>query len=88
MYKYEETVISETGLRYTSKENGSPFQGMGGTGDTLSCIKCGKHRLRSKGTFKRYLHALLFFCFECRPPVKAVAATPTQSPLSPAATPD
>lgn len=76
MYKYEETVISETGLRYTSKENGSPFQGMGGTGDTLSCIKCGKHRLRSKGTFKRYLHALLFFCFDCRPPVKTVAAPP------------
>jgi hypothetical protein len=70
MYKYEETAISDTGLRYTAKENGSPFQGMGGGGETMSCIKCGHHRLRSKGTFKRYLHGLFFFCHDCKP-VKA-----------------
>jgi hypothetical protein len=67
MYKYEQTSISETGLRYTSKESGSPFQGMGGTGETMSCIKCGRHRPRSKGAFKRYFNALMFFCFDCKP---------------------
>jgi hypothetical protein len=67
MYKNEETQISQTGLRYTAKENGSPFQGMSGTGETMSCIKCGNHRLRSKGVFKRYLNSLMFFCFDCKP---------------------
>jgi len=86
MYKFEETVISETGLRYTSKENGSPFQGMGRTGETLSCIQCGHHRLRSNGTFKRYLHALLFFCFDCKPQAKKVTVAPGQEAVSPAKT--
>jgi hypothetical protein len=67
MYKNETTQIAPTGLRYVSKENGSPFQGMGSGGDTRSCIKCGKHKLRSKGVIKRYLNALMFFCFDCRP---------------------
>lgn len=67
MYKYEETVISPTGLRYTSKANGSLFQGVGGTGETLSCIKCGNHKLKKNGTFKRYLNAPIFFCFDCKP---------------------
>ena len=67
MYKYEETVVAPTGLRYTSKENGSPFQGMGSGGETMSCIKCGQHKLRSKGSFKRYGPGLFFFCVECKP---------------------
>jgi hypothetical protein len=67
MYKFETTQISETGLRYTSKENGSPFQGMGATGETRSCIKCGQHKMRSKGAIHRYLSALMFFCFDCKP---------------------
>lgn len=70
MYKYEETVVAPTGLRYTSKENGSPYQGMGGSGETMSCIKCGHHKLRSKGSFKRYLTTVFFFCFDCKPVVK------------------
>lgn len=72
MYKYEETSVSPTGLRYTTKENGSPFQGMSGSGETLSCIRCGHHKLRSKGTFKRYPTALMFFCGDCKPPQKAL----------------
>jgi hypothetical protein len=67
MYRNEETLISKTGLRYTSKENGSPFQGMGATGDTMSCIKCGNHRLRSNGSIVRYLNSPMFFCFDCKP---------------------
>ena len=67
MHLNEETVIAPTGLRYTSKANGSPFQGVGGTGETLSCIKCGQHRLKRNGSFKRFLNSPLFFCFDCKP---------------------
>ena len=67
MYKQETTQISQTGLRYTSKENGSQYQGVGGSGHTMSCIKCGHHRLRSNGSYKRYPTALMFFCFDCKP---------------------
>ena len=75
MYKDSETLVALSGLRYTSKENGSPYQSIGGTGETLSCIKCGKHRLKRNGMFKRYLNAPLFFCFDCKPN-KIVAGTP------------
>ena len=67
MYKYEHNVVSDTGLRYTSKESGSPFQGVGEGGESLSCIKCGLHRPRRSGVFKRYLTALMFFCLDCKP---------------------
>ena len=80
MYNDSETLVSSCGLRYTSKENGSPYQSIGGTGETLSCIKCGKHRLKRNGMFKRYLNAPLFFCFDCKPnKVAAVAATNMES---------
>jgi len=65
------TQISQTGLRYVSKENGSPFVGMGATGETISCIKCGKHKPRSRGVLKRYFNSLLFFCFDCKPANKS-----------------
>ena len=71
MTKTDTTEISPTGLRYVSKENGSPFQGAGSTGETISCIKCGKHKLRTRGVVKRYLNALLFFCFDCKPQKQA-----------------
>jgi hypothetical protein len=67
MYNNEGNSISPTGLRYTAKENGSPFSGMGGSGEMISCIKCGQHRLRSKGMFKRFLNSPMFFCFNCKP---------------------
>jgi hypothetical protein len=67
MSNYQTTQISETGLRYVSKENGSPFQGMGTPGETISCIQCGKHKPRTRGSLKRYLNSLLFFCFDCKP---------------------
>ena len=67
MYRNEETLVSPTGLRYTSKTNGSPFQGMGSGGETMSCIMCGKHKPRIKGAFKRYMSSLMFFCFDCKP---------------------
>ena len=82
MYNDSETLISSCGLRYTSKENGSPYQSVGGTGETLSCIKCGKHRLKRNGSFKRYLNAPLFFCFDCKPK-KLVAAAATSQESQP-----
>lgn len=69
MYDTDTTQISQTGLRYTAKENGSPFQGTAGSGRTLSCIKCGQHKPRSYGSFRRYPMALMFFCFDCKPNV-------------------
>ena len=67
MYKGEVTQISHTGLRYTSKESGSPYQAIGGSGHTMSCSKCGHHKLRSNGIFRRYPTALMFFCVDCQP---------------------
>lgn len=67
MPETQTTLISPTGLRYITKEGGSPFQGAGSAGDTISCIQCGKHRLRSRGQIKRYLTSLFFFCFDCKP---------------------
>lgn len=62
-----ENLVSQNGLRYTSKEGGSPFQGMGGTGQTMSCITCGKHKPRSSGAFKRFVYGRMFFCLDCKP---------------------
>ena len=69
MFKTEPSQMSPSGLRYTSKENGSAFQGMGQSGETLSCIKCGQHKLRRNGTFRRYPTALMFYCADCTPVV-------------------
>ena len=67
MYKSEDTRIAASGLRYTTKESGSPFQGMGANGEVRSCLKCGQHKLRSHGAIHRYLGGLMFFCFDCKP---------------------
>jgi hypothetical protein len=67
MYKLANSEIADTGLRYTSKEGGSPFQGMGSNGDVRSCLKCGQHKLRSHGAIHRFLGGPMFFCFDCRP---------------------
>jgi hypothetical protein len=67
MNKEVTTQIAETGLRYTAKEGGSPFQGMGSNGEVRSCMKCGQHKLRSHGAIHRFLGGLMFFCFDCKP---------------------
>ena len=61
MHNDFETLVTASGLRYTTKESGSPFVGMGSSGATLSCIKCGHHKLRTRGAFKRYPSGLMFF---------------------------
>jgi hypothetical protein len=67
MHPSDTTQISPSGLRYTVKQNGSPYRDLGGSGETLSCIKCGHHKLRRNGVFKRYVTALMFLCFDCKP---------------------
>lgn len=70
MSRPEKTEISTDGLRYKSKKGGSPFEGLGRTGDTMSCIKCGIHKPRNNGSFKRILGSSMFVCFDCSPPKK------------------
>jgi hypothetical protein len=64
MNNYQVTLIANNGLRYTSKEGGSPFQDSA-NGGTISCYKCGKHKPRSLGIFKRLLGQRMFKCAEC-----------------------
>jgi len=61
-----ETKIDKTGLRYKAKVGGSPFGGSSPT-STMSCYKCGLHKPRSLGTFKRLLNQSMFMCGDCRP---------------------
>jgi hypothetical protein len=65
-HKHETTEIKDDGLRYNRKKNGSPFEGTGRAGEMMSCIKCGTHKPRSTGSFRRFLNANHFFCGECR----------------------
>ena len=66
-----ETKIDESGLRYKSKIGGSPFGGSNPT-STMSCYKCGLHKPRSLGAFKRILNQSMFICGDCKPVAKAV----------------
>ncbi len=59
-----ETKIAADGLRYTSKECGSPYQDFS-CGTAISCYKCGLHKPRSSGIFKRLLGQNMFKCSDC-----------------------
>ncbi|MEN9712812.1 MAG: hypothetical protein RLY90_1073 [Pseudomonadota bacterium] len=67
MSKSETTQISNDGLRYKSKASGSPFGGSGHTAGSMSCYKCGLHKPRALGTFKRLLNQSMFICGDCKP---------------------
>lgn len=60
------TVIAEDGLRYKTKQGGSPFGASSGLG-TMSCYKCGRHKARSLGSFKKLLGKSMFVCGDCKP---------------------
>lgn len=64
MAREEVTKITDDGLRYKSKRGGSPF-GESGSIQTMSCFKCGQHKSRALGTFKRLLGQSMFICAEC-----------------------
>jgi hypothetical protein len=82
MSRPEKTEISNDGLRYKSKKGGSPFEGLGRTGDTMSCIKCGIHKPRNNGSFKRILGSSMFVCFDCSPPKKEAAPADGATPAA------
>jgi len=65
-HKHETSEIKNDGLRYSRKKNGSPFEGTGRTGEMMSCIKCGTHKPRSSGSFRRLLNTNHFYCGDCR----------------------
>ncbi len=65
--KDTETKISSDGLRYESKVNGSQFKGMGIIGETMSCLKCAKHKSRKSGVMKKFGSTKMFVCFDCIP---------------------
>ena len=65
--KSGKTSVDESGLRFTSRENGSPFAGMGKMGETMSCIKCGMHKPRRQGSQQRFAGSLAFFCQTANP---------------------
>jgi hypothetical protein len=58
------TKIAADGLRYKTKETGSPYQDFS-CGTTISCYKCGLHKPRSSGIFKRLLGQNMFKCSDC-----------------------
>jgi len=59
------TKIAKDGLRYKSKEGGSPF-GPGGNLGTIGCYKCGVHKPRALGAFKRLIGQNMFICKDCK----------------------
>jgi hypothetical protein len=75
-HKHQISEIKEDGLRYSRKKNGSPFEGKGHTGEMMSCIKCGIHKPRATGSFRKILNTHHFYCGECRiVPAKSRAAS-------------
>ena len=71
------TKITQDGLRYKSKKGGSPFGTTGLAGSTMSCIKCGLHKPRASGTFRKLLGTSMFVCLDCKPakPAKTTEQT-------------
>jgi hypothetical protein len=66
MVKDDPTKIAKDGLRYKSKEGGSPYGPSGNLG-TMSCYKCGVHKPRALGAFKRLIGQNMFICKDCKP---------------------
>jgi len=66
MSKDHESKIAEDGLRYKRKESGSPFPNIGSMA-TISCYKCGLHKPRALGTFKKLINQQMFMCGDCMP---------------------
>jgi hypothetical protein len=61
----EKSEISKDGLRYKSKVGGSSF-GDSSSMQTMSCINCGQHRLRSFGVFRLMAGKRQFVCAGCK----------------------
>lgn len=64
MNEKEKTQVSDDGLRYKSRAAGSPFDS-GGHRGSMSCIKCGLHKSRALGSFRKVIGKSTFFCESC-----------------------
>ena len=64
------TKVDATGLRYKAKAGGSPFGAAGVAGGSMSCYKCGQHKPRALGSFRRVVGKSMFACHDCYPPNK------------------
>jgi hypothetical protein len=42
----------------------------------MSCFKCGVHKPRAYGSYKRLAGTLMFACFDCYPPKETAADKP------------
>lgn len=62
--------VDDTGLRYKTKASGSPFGMTGAAGGTMSCYKCGQHKPRALGSFRRLVGKSMFVCNDCYPATK------------------
>ena len=62
----QESKITEDGLRYKRKASGSPFPNIGSRA-AISCYKCGLHKPRSLGMFKKLINQQQFMCGDCMP---------------------
>ena len=74
MTKQIETKVASDGLRYTAKAGGSPYLG-GGT--TMSCFRCGRHRIPTQLQGQRLLGRSRRVC----KPSCAALATPAAAPV-------
>ena len=69
----ESNTISKDGLRYKARIAGSPFAQTGGNA-TMSCAKCGMHKPRSLGSYRKLAGKIMFVCGECSVPKTPPAA--------------
>ncbi len=60
------STFSANGLRYKSKQGGSPF-GESSSPSVTSCFKCGLNKARSLGSFRKLLGGSMFVCGDCKP---------------------
>jgi len=67
MSNNQESQIATDGLRYKSKEGGSPFKDSANM-SSISCYKCGVHKPRALGVFKMMINQRMFMCGDCMPP--------------------
>jgi len=72
--------VSSDGLRYVTKPNGSPFGSSGFATGTMSCFKCGGHKPRALGTYRRILNQSMFICGDCSPQKEVSKTVPLSTP--------
>ena len=82
MTKQIETKVASDGLRYTAKAGGSPYLG-GGT--TMSCFRCGRHRIPTQLQGQRLLGRSRRECTPSCAALATPAAAPASTPTTPAA---